>query len=48
MWDKNILKWKIRSLGSGLARKQDVGKGVVVEPKVKVFKSVLNFIVEAR
>ena len=48
LWNKNILEWKIRSLGTGLARKQDVAKGVGVKPKVNVFKSVLKFIVEAR
>ena len=47
LWDKYILEWKIRSLGPGLARKQDVAKGGL-EPKVDVFKYVLNFIVEAR
>ena len=48
LWDKNILEWKIRSLVPGLARKQDVAKGGGLEPKVNVFKYVLNFIVEAR
>ena len=48
MWDKNILEWKIRSLGPGLVRKQDVAKGEGLEPKVNIFKYVLNFFVEVR
>ena len=48
LWDKNILEWKIRSLGPGLARKQDVAKGGGLKPKVNVFEYVLNFIVEAQ
>ena len=38
LWDRNILEWKIRSLGPGLVRKQDVCKRVGLELKVNVFK----------
>ena len=35
---KNIVKWKIRSLWSGLESKQDVAKGVGLESKVNALK----------
>ena len=43
LWNKNILEWKIRSLGPGLVRKQDVAKGGGLEPKVNVFKIGVKF-----
>ena len=42
-WDKNTLEWKIRSVGLGLMRQQDVAKRGGLEPKVIMFsKYVLN------
>ena len=43
MGNKNILEWKIRSLGSGLMGKQDVAKRGRLEPKVNVFKISFKF-----
>ena len=45
---QNILEWKIRNLGPGLVRKQDVAKGEDLNQKLMFSKRVLNFIVEAR
>ena len=44
LWDQIILEWKIRSLGPGLTREQNVVKGGGVKPKVNVIKYVLNFL----
>ena len=46
--DKNILGWKNKRLGPGLALKQHVVKGRGFAPKVNAFKYVLKFIAEAR
>ena len=43
LWDKNISESKIRSLGPGLVRKQDVAKGGRLDPKVNVFKICVKF-----
>ena len=43
LWDKDILEWKIRSLGFRLVRKQDVAKGGGLEPKVYLFKVSVKF-----
>ena len=48
LWDKDILEWKIRSLGFGLVRKQDVAKGGGLEPKVYLFKVSVKFYCGAR
>ena len=41
--DKNILEWKIRSLGHRLVRKQDVTKRGGLELKVNIFKICIKF-----
>ena len=38
LWDKNIIEWKIRSLGPGLLCKQTLAIGGGLKPKVNVFK----------
>ena len=45
LWDK--ICWKIRSLGPGLVRKQDVAKDGGPEANLIISKYVLIFIVEA-
>ena len=45
---QKYLERKIRSLGLGLVRKQNVAKEGGLELKVNVLKYMLNFIVEAR
>ena len=40
---QKYLKWKIRSFGHGLVRKQDVAKGEGLEPKVTAFKTCVKF-----
>ena len=43
LWDKNILESKIRSLGPGLVRRQDVVQDGELERKVNVFKICVKF-----